>query len=288
MARWHDSLSSVDHSAPCRRPVIQSGYTRFPPAYPLLHIDALNNELSKSSRTDGVDPVIYVPPGIGDFSGGSACCHVEMGELRLIASVSGDGEDLQYVHLSSHQNPCIVDDPLIAFAFLQAFSDILHDYFGTVSSATLKDNFDVVYQVGYRSVHRRPFWSNSNSSSKKRWILRGILSQHLQMRYVISSSLPPSSRSFWLRYQQLHHPARIVPEVCAERSPKPEFLLIHFVSCLPGSVASSAPSGAFASPIPWRKLGVRHNHNEILFDVTEEMRAMVGRRVTVMMMDQWT
>lgn len=42
---------------------------------------------------------------------------------------------------------CIVADPLIAFAFLQAFSDILHDYFGTVSTATLKDNFDVVYQV---------------------------------------------------------------------------------------------------------------------------------------------
>lgn len=33
-----------------------------------------------------------MPPGIGDVSGGSACCHVEMGELRLVASVSGDGE----------------------------------------------------------------------------------------------------------------------------------------------------------------------------------------------------
>jgi AP-3 complex subunit mu len=38
-------------------------------------------------------------------------------------------------------------DPLVAFAFLQAFIDILNDYFGTVSDATLKDNFDVVYQV---------------------------------------------------------------------------------------------------------------------------------------------
>lgn len=84
--------NSTTHSAPCSQPVIQSGYTSFPPAYPLLHIDALNNELSKASRTDSVDPVVYVPPGIGDFSGGSACCHVEMGELRLIASVSGDGE----------------------------------------------------------------------------------------------------------------------------------------------------------------------------------------------------
>lgn len=40
---------------------------------------------------------------------------------------------------------------------------------------------------------------------------------------------------------------------------------------------STASAGAFASPIPWRKLGVRHAHNEILFDVSEEMRAIVGR-----------
>jgi hypothetical protein len=38
-------------------------------------------------------------------------------------------------------------DPLFAFAFLQSFVEILQEYFGTVSAATLKDNFDVVYQV---------------------------------------------------------------------------------------------------------------------------------------------
>lgn len=38
-------------------------------------------------------------------------------------------------------------DPLFAFAFMQTFVEILYDYFGTVSAATLKDNFDVVYQV---------------------------------------------------------------------------------------------------------------------------------------------
>lgn len=38
-------------------------------------------------------------------------------------------------------------DPLFAFAFLQTFVDILNEYFGNVSAATLKDNFDVVYQV---------------------------------------------------------------------------------------------------------------------------------------------
>jgi hypothetical protein len=38
-------------------------------------------------------------------------------------------------------------DPLFGFAFLQTFIDILHEYFGDLSAATLKDNFDVVYQV---------------------------------------------------------------------------------------------------------------------------------------------
>jgi AP-3 complex subunit mu len=38
-------------------------------------------------------------------------------------------------------------DPLFAFAFLQTFIEILREYFGTVSAATLKDNFDVVYQA---------------------------------------------------------------------------------------------------------------------------------------------
>lgn len=43
-------------------------------------------------------------------------------------------------------------DPLIAFAFLDAFTEILQDYFGIVSVATLKDNFDIVYQVRGRGL----------------------------------------------------------------------------------------------------------------------------------------
>jgi hypothetical protein len=38
-------------------------------------------------------------------------------------------------------------DPLLGFAFLQTFIGILREYFGDLSAATLKDNFDVVYQV---------------------------------------------------------------------------------------------------------------------------------------------
>ena len=38
-------------------------------------------------------------------------------------------------------------DPLFVFAFLQRFVEILQDYLGDVSASSLKDNFDVVYQV---------------------------------------------------------------------------------------------------------------------------------------------
>lgn len=38
-------------------------------------------------------------------------------------------------------------DPLYAFAFMQTFVDILGEYFGYVSAETLKENFDIVYQV---------------------------------------------------------------------------------------------------------------------------------------------
>jgi hypothetical protein len=38
--------------------------------------------------------------------------------------------------------------PLFALAFLQSFVEILQEYFGIVSaSATVKDNFNSVYQV---------------------------------------------------------------------------------------------------------------------------------------------
>ncbi|KAF9008839.1 Mu homology domain-containing protein [Cyathus striatus] len=109
------------------RPIIQSGFRSTSPAYPLLHIDAFNAALSKASRPDDVDPVLYVPA----YSGGlpSACCHVVCGDIRFLCPISGNV------------------DPLFAFAFLRTFIDILHEYFGTISAITMKENFDVVYQL---------------------------------------------------------------------------------------------------------------------------------------------
>lgn len=215
-----DGLIILD---PAGRPIIQSSYTTYPAAYPLLHIEALNNALAKAPREGSVDPVVYV----GELSCSSACCHVEIGGMRFIATISGDV------------------DPLIAFAFLDAFIEILHDYFGIVSVATLKDNFDIVYQLLEETLDSsgHPLTTSPNALSDI------VLSPSLISKLLASVS-----------------PA--TPGVPSARQG--------------GSFGSNGASGAFASPIPWRKAGVRHNHNEILFDIVEEMRGIVGKNGTTL------
>lgn len=73
-----------------RRPIIQSGFRSTNAAYPLLHIDTLNNALSSSTRKDDVDPVLHVP-GYSSDGKQSACCHVRCGDVRILAPISGDG-----------------------------------------------------------------------------------------------------------------------------------------------------------------------------------------------------
>lgn len=38
-------------------------------------------------------------------------------------------------------------DPVFVFAFLQTFVDTLQDYLVEISTSSLRDHFDVVYQV---------------------------------------------------------------------------------------------------------------------------------------------
>ncbi|KAI0334884.1 clathrin adaptor mu subunit [Cubamyces sp. BRFM 1775] len=212
-----DGLIILDNAG---RVVAQSGFHSFPAAYPLLHIDALNNALANASRSDDVDPVLYVP-GI-NMDTPSACCHVKRGDLRYLCPVSGDV------------------DPLYAFAFLQTFVDILHEYFGHVSAETLKENFDVVYQLLEETLDAggHPLTTSPNA-------LRDIV-------------LPPTL---------LHK--------------------VLSVAGVSGLATSSANSHPFASPIPWRKAGVRYNNNEIFFDVVETLDAIVNKNGTTAVSSVW-
>ena len=126
-------------------PIIQSGFRSTVPAYPLLHIDAVNNALASVSRPADVDPVLQVQhPSNEDTP--SACCHVACGDLRILCPISGNGMCSGWARLTTRANDGVAD-PLLGFAFLQTFIDIFQEYFGGISLAIVKDNFDVVYQV---------------------------------------------------------------------------------------------------------------------------------------------
>ncbi|KAF9027078.1 hypothetical protein BDP27DRAFT_1437282 [Rhodocollybia butyracea] len=103
--------------------LIQSGFRSSTTAYLLLHINAVNNALQKADCSEDIDPVIYVAPY--NSANPSACCHVEVGDMRFLCPISGDV------------------DPLFAFAFLQTFIDTLQEYLGTVSAA---NNFDILFE----------------------------------------------------------------------------------------------------------------------------------------------
>ncbi|KAI0922027.1 hypothetical protein AcW1_004151 [Taiwanofungus camphoratus] len=210
-----DGLIILDSTG---RPVIQSGFRSTPPAYPLLYIDALNSALADAIRPDHVDPVLYV----SGLDKPSACCHVRRGGLRFICPVSGDV------------------DPLYAFAFLQTFIDILCEYFGHISAETLKENFDIVYQLLEETLDSggHPLTTSPNT-------LRDIV-------------LPPSF---------LHK--------------------VLSVAGVSGLASPSANSHPFASPIPWRKAGVKYNNNEIYFDVVETLDAIVNKNGTPLVSNVW-
>ncbi|KAJ6567293.1 Mu homology domain-containing protein [Mycena vulgaris] len=219
-----DGLIILDNTG---RPIIQSGFRSTSPAYPLLHVDAFNNALPKSHRKGDIDPVIYVPPyNVADSP--SACCHVECGDMRILCPVSGDV------------------DPLFAFAFLQTFVDILREYFGALSAATLKDNFDVVYQLLEETLDSggHPLTTSPNA-------LRDIV-------------LPPSLLSKLLSVAGANINSTINP----------------------GSGLGAA-GGPFSSPIPWRKAGLRYNSNEIYFDMTEQLKAIVNKHGTTLSSSVW-
>ncbi|GJE84773.1 clathrin adaptor mu subunit [Phanerochaete sordida] len=212
-----DGLIILD---PTGRAIIQSGFRSSSPAYPLLHIEALNSALAKASRPSDVDPVLYV--SALELDTPSACCHIKHSDLRILCPVSGDV------------------DPLYVFAFLQAFVDILREYFGQISAETLKDNFDVVYQLLEETLDASGHPSTTYSNA-----LRDIV-------------LPPS----------------LLQKVLS-------------VAGVTGLASQSSNSHPFASPIPWRKMGVRYNSNEVFFDVVEELRAVVNKGGVAAMSQVW-
>ncbi|KLO16382.1 clathrin adaptor, mu subunit [Schizopora paradoxa] len=196
------------------RPIVQTNFRSKGPAYPLLHIDAFNNALSETQYAN-LDPVLSVAA----HHGPSACCHMECGGLRFLCPVSGDV------------------DPLFAFSFLQTLVEVLHDYVNDISPTSLRDHFDVVYQLLEEML------DNGHPLTTERNTLRDIV-------------LPPS---LW---------SKVLAVAGA-----PDF--------------SKTSANPFASPLPWRKLGVKYANNEIYFDINESMTAIVNKNGTVLSSQVW-
>ncbi|KAH9482902.1 AP-3 complex subunit mu-1 [Psilocybe cubensis] len=92
-----DGLIFLDNNG---RPIIQSGFRSTTPAYPLLHIDAVNNAISKAPRPEDVDPVVHVSAYNIDDSPG-ACCHVQCADMRILCPISGNGKTLMsYINVA--------------------------------------------------------------------------------------------------------------------------------------------------------------------------------------------
>ncbi|KZT74521.1 clathrin adaptor, mu subunit [Daedalea quercina L-15889] len=195
------------------RPIVQSGFRSSASAYPLLHIEALNEALNNAPKPEDVDPVLYVSGLNVDTP--CASCHAKVGDMRILCPISGEV------------------DPLYAFAFMQTFVDILREYFGYISAETLKENFDTVYQLLEETLDAggHPLTTSTNT-------LRDIV-------------LPPS----------------LLNKVLS-------------VAGVPGLATPLVGPQPFASPIPWRKAGVRYNNNEIYFDVAETLEAIVNKNGT--------
>ncbi|KZT41125.1 mu-adaptin 3 [Sistotremastrum suecicum HHB10207 ss-3] len=206
-----DGLIILDSTS---RPIIQTSFRTTSPSYPLLHVDAVNEALQKTPNGQ-IDPIIYA----SSQHGPAACCHLKVGTLRLLCPIRGS------------------EDPVFAFAFLQTFVDTLQEYLGEVSTASIKDNFDVVYQLLEEML------DDGNPLTTESSTLRDIV-------------LPPSFYN--------------------------KIMSLSGVSGL-----SKASANPFSSPIPWRKLGLKYNNNEIYFDLVEELDAVVDKAGVIVTSEVW-
>lgn len=149
-------------------------------------------------------------------------------------------------------------DPLLGFAFIQTFVDIFEEYFGGVSLAAVKENFDVVYQVRLCFLSRRLLDTDATLDHPQLLeetldsVGHPLTTSHNALRDIV---LPPSLLSKLIN-------AALTSNLAAIGGHAP----IH-----------GPPVGPFSSPIPWRKAGVKYASNELYVDITEELRAIVNK-----------
>jgi AP-3 complex subunit mu len=155
-----------------------------------------------------------------------------------------------------------IADPLFVFAFIHTLLDVLQEYLGEVSAGTIRDNFDVVYQV---------------SSSLN--IIRTRPESHQLLEEMLDNGYPLTTEPNALR--DIIMPPSLFKKILAVAGTAGSVINMQPCPSLTVStrrMAKAAPT-PFSSPIPWRATGLRYNRNEIFFDIVEEMQGIVGRYV---------
>lgn len=125
--------------------------------------------------------------------------------------------------------------PIIPFAFLDSLIALLQDYFGNVTEASLKDSFDVVLQILEETLSAP----------------QAVLTDASALRELV----PPPSL-----YAKVVNAATSALSASANAS----------------NIASIAEARqVLASPIPWRRQGLRYQYQEVYMDVVEEIGGIV-------------
>ncbi|KAG8834922.1 hypothetical protein FRC18_001303 [Serendipita sp. 400] len=119
-----DGVIIIDNTG---RPIVQTAFKSGTTAVAAQHVDALNNayEAAANQNQSVVDPIIFVDSSLGP----SVCCNVQHNSLRIACPVHSE------------------TDPLFVLAFLQTLLDVLQEYLGDISATSIRENFDIVYQL---------------------------------------------------------------------------------------------------------------------------------------------
>jgi len=236
------------------RPVIQSGFRSTSSAYPLIHIDAYNSALSKVSRPDDVDPVIYVS-SYNIAESPSACCHVQCADMRFLCPISGNGMFFSSLLLGKlNRNKTSQWILCTDLHFCRLLS--------TSYTNTLATFLQRPYKITLMSYIRY--------ENQKLHLLRHHKNPYSQL---LEETLDSGG-----------HPLTTSPNSLRDIVLPPSLLnkLLNVAGANINSAINSgsglgAAGGAFSSPIPWRKAGLKYSSNEIYFDLVEELQAIVNK-----------
>jgi len=152
------------------KPIVQTSFRSFPPAYPLLHIDAYSAALEKAARPEDIDPVLLVT--LPDAP--TACCHLQHRSLTFLCPISGDRELFRprYAYMRSFRR---------SFTYHQSTR-----YMPLRSSAPFSTSWSNTLA---RSPHRlsRITLTSSTNSSRRRSMRAATRSPPLRTLYETSS-----------------------------------------------------------------------------------------------------